>query len=296
MIKKTGFTLIELLVVIAIIAILAAILFPVFAKAREKARQTSCASNMKQLGLGFSQYIEDNDEKFPSSINYGSGWAGHIYPYVKSTGIFACPDDSDPRTGTGGNGQAFNKAIDFPVSYCANAYIMDGGGASWTTGAWGKDPQGFRLSSLRAAATTVLLYEGDAADSGSGAKGPANNWFNPSDGGADMNSTSAYGNITTYNTPIETTRHAAGGPVGTSSGPTSLNPGLANFASGAAVGFETGSNNYSFADGHVKFLAWDKISTSDKVDSVGYGGGGYNPIANKNLGNGNPFVATMFPY
>src|SRR5579862_7576250 len=92
--KRYGFTLIELLVVIAIIAILAAILFPVFAKVREKARQTSCESNMKQLGLGFIQYVQDNDETMPVPADaYGEGWAGHIYPYIKSTGVFGCPDD-----------------------------------------------------------------------------------------------------------------------------------------------------------------------------------------------------------
>ncbi|MCW3060774.1 MAG: prepilin-type N-terminal cleavage/methylation domain, partial [Capsulimonas sp.] len=63
--RNDGFTLIELLVVIAIIAILAAILFPVFAKAREKARQTTCASNLRQLGLAMLQYVQDNDETFP---------------------------------------------------------------------------------------------------------------------------------------------------------------------------------------------------------------------------------------
>src|SRR5450631_192882 len=94
-----GFTLIELLVVIAIIAILAAILFPVFAKVREKARQTSCLSNEKQLGLGFIQYVQDNDEHWPTGggggqPTLGTGWAGTIYPYVKSTGVFGCPDDS----------------------------------------------------------------------------------------------------------------------------------------------------------------------------------------------------------
>ena len=96
--KRSAFTLIELLVVIAIIAILAAILFPVFAKAREKARQTTCLSNNKQLGLGFLQYYQDWDEKFPASgVNLlGQGWAGLIYPYVKSTGVYKCPDDSTP--------------------------------------------------------------------------------------------------------------------------------------------------------------------------------------------------------
>ena len=110
--QKKGFTLIELLVVIAIIAILAAILFPVFAKAREKARQTTCASNMKQLGLAFLQYYQDYDEKFPDSYNAGAGnagspdnWADQIYSYVKADGIYHCPDDSNsaPSTSYGMN-------------------------------------------------------------------------------------------------------------------------------------------------------------------------------------------------
>src|SRR5665213_297271 len=96
--SRRGFTLIELLVVIAIIAILAAILFPVFAKVREKARQTSCLSNMKQLGLAFAQYNEDYDEKQPNgtwwSYSSGAGWDGEIYPYVKSVNVFLCPDDT----------------------------------------------------------------------------------------------------------------------------------------------------------------------------------------------------------
>ena len=96
---RKGFTLIELLVVIAIIAILAAILFPVFAKAREKARQTMCASNEKQLALAMLQYVQDNDELFPGLITYpgvpthgyGGNWGAQIYPYVKSTQVFICP-------------------------------------------------------------------------------------------------------------------------------------------------------------------------------------------------------------
>lgn len=100
---RQGFTLIELLVVIAIIAILAAILFPVFAKVREKARQTACASNMKQIGLAMTQYIGDNDEMYPDDgAMYCGGVAGTIaqklYTYTKSVDVFKCPSNSASTT------------------------------------------------------------------------------------------------------------------------------------------------------------------------------------------------------
>ena len=97
--KKRAFTLIELLVVIAIIAILASILFPVFARARENARRTSCASNLKQIGLGLIQYVQDYDEVMPmNSTNQTDGkgdWMDTFQPYVKSYQFLKCP--SDPR-------------------------------------------------------------------------------------------------------------------------------------------------------------------------------------------------------
>ncbi len=109
--RRCGFTLIELLVVIAIIAILAAILFPVFARAREKARQTSCLSNLKQLSLSVLMYVQDYDETFPVERNIflaegGRRWYQSIAPYVQNRDVFMCPsvDRTSDWGGYGYNG------------------------------------------------------------------------------------------------------------------------------------------------------------------------------------------------
>jgi prepilin-type N-terminal cleavage/methylation domain-containing protein/prepilin-type processing-associated H-X9-DG protein len=117
---KRAFTLIELLIVIAIIAILAAILFPVFSQAREKARQTACISNMSQIGLATMQYVQDYDECFPcgsqqAGFNSGNGWLIQIYPYVKTLEAFVCPSETQSLYST-----APNSTPRHAVSYAYN--------------------------------------------------------------------------------------------------------------------------------------------------------------------------------
>jgi prepilin-type N-terminal cleavage/methylation domain-containing protein len=118
--NRRAFTLIELLVVIAIIAILAAILFPVFGRARENARRTSCLSNMKQLGLGLMQYMQDFDDVYPmhapSSVEY---WPQTIQPYLKSFQIFNCPS----RPGEGFTGSTVSAGrTGYGMNYWLNSY------------------------------------------------------------------------------------------------------------------------------------------------------------------------------
>lgn len=143
---KSAFTLIELLVVIAIIAILAAILFPVFSRARDNARRSSCQSNLKQMGLAFMQYSQDYDESLPCGKKQGSefrgnGWAGQVAPYTKSIEVFRCPSDPTERSG----------AMNPLLSYAYNSgitYILTP-----------TNYNGPRLAAFTSTPKTVLLFE-----------------------------------------------------------------------------------------------------------------------------------------
>jgi len=153
---RKGFTLIELLVVLTIIGILAALLFPVFAKVCESGRRTICQSNERQLGLAFQQYIQDNNGVFPPV--YGDkamGWAGRIYPYVKSAGVYACPDDTTAPVSAGGK-------MAVACSYALNSNFLSTEAVGLSGGVMCVFPgfhSGLSASALTAPASTVELSE-----------------------------------------------------------------------------------------------------------------------------------------
>ncbi len=160
--RKRGFTLIELLVVIAIIAILAAILFPVFARAREKARQTSCLSNLKQWGIGAMMYAQDYDEMcHPGYQYYGSGttflaWFPYILmPYVKNYQLAECPSGSWTVT----YGSALPGYQPYQLSYNTNFY--NAGGTVGMSRA--------RLALIQDASNTFWITDGGSGYSHTGA-------------------------------------------------------------------------------------------------------------------------------
>jgi prepilin-type N-terminal cleavage/methylation domain-containing protein/prepilin-type processing-associated H-X9-DG protein len=171
MMRRQGFTLIELLVVIAIIAILASILFPVFAKAREKARQSSCLSNTKQMVIAVNSYAQDYDELLPTEdYAYGSppdgntpgvdgSWRGAIMPYCKNAQVFLCPSHK-PAAGTWGVFDGRYNDCGMNASYCIND------GHQGLTGQSGSPspPEGRSLGDCVDAASVIFILESDGAD------------------------------------------------------------------------------------------------------------------------------------
>ena len=226
---KSGFTLIELLVVIAIIAILAAILFPVFSKVREKARQTSCASNEKQIALGQLQYTQDYDEQLCPAIDSAKyTWVDNTQPYIKSKGVMVCPDDSAPYTTAGG----------LKGSYTLNALYWNG---SW--GIYGAASGGQKGDSI-------------------GIEDPAGTiWFG--DGAMVPGYDQAYGQSAVYlqdNDAFGTGDKPGLGVItpSTTNNPPTITGG---YYGGQLVLRHTEGANFAFTDGHVKWMKMGALLT-----------------------------------
>jgi len=259
---RRGFTLVELLVVIAIIAILAAILFPVFARAREQARKASCQSNLKQIGLAIAMYVQDYDETYPmaymaySASNpdwYGTTtassahWYTILQPYVKNKQLFVCPTagiiESGPGTRQYSGGYGWN--------ICGTKYTgtSDGKGNGFGYNAGtvqSETPSGsfVKLAEVQEASNTVIV-----ADPPSNGYASNGRYFYPS-------STGGRGFLPVLH----------GGKVGPFTGGT------------VTVSSYEGGGNYLFADGHVKFVtngqAWahNSMFNVDKTILTGVNG------------------------
>ena len=216
-VKRRGFTLIELLVVIAIIAILAAILFPVFARARENARRASCQSNLKQLALGILAYVQDYDEKFPmvfgdngGNADPGYGWAGSTQPYLKSVQILQCPSEPNPATA----GTYSTDFSDYWFNGCLNTGYTPAAPGNSETALYNANC-GISTASLNYVSNTFLNGDGNITDPGTNDSAAAGNALYLRFGPDSLTGANAYAG--------GSNRHLDGA-------------------------------NYSFVDGHVKWL------------------------------------------
>lgn len=267
---KKGFTLIELLVVIAIIAILAAILFPVFARARENARKSSCQNNLKQLALGFKQYINDFDERFPlvAVVNTASpnttyappyGWADALQPYIRNTQVYQCPSDAaegtDDSVTLGFSDYWYNRNF--------VRHIPRGGTNFVITGA--------NESMLGSVAQTVISGDGGSTqgtNTGSARYAICGGAFGTPADAVNSDGSIGAASATSDNGTATATSESACGANAVPSAATG-----ASYATFPAAQIHLDGANFAYADGHVKWLRGNNPTQSagvlDKTFSQG---------------------------
>jgi prepilin-type N-terminal cleavage/methylation domain-containing protein/prepilin-type processing-associated H-X9-DG protein len=239
--RRSGFTLIELLVVIAIIAILAAILFPVFAQAREKARQAACLSNLKQLALAQTMYTQDYDETLPRAIlSLPDGslfpWPLAIAPYVRSTAVFRCPSDRHPMFIKQFLSAAVQKQfVDYGLSIICNYDVMPP-----------EDLQSVRLTQFDAPAQLISIV--DMRDVGAW-PGWTGYW-----GVLPFDQTIRAG---LYGTQLLTGDQVASALAAAEAGKAPSGEG-SKFGPRVATHRHTGGENYIFADGHARWMTFQQ--------------------------------------
>ncbi|MGV3720786.1 MAG: type II secretion system protein [Actinomycetota bacterium] len=241
---RRGFTLIELLVVIAIIAILAAILFPVFAQVRESARATSCASNMRQLSLGVFMYAQDYEEVMPMAVNYATSltapdrmWMSTVQPYVKNEKVFLCPSAENARFAPDWAGRSH-----LPIGYNART----GFDLSGIEGATAP----LALARLEEASRSVLFAETPSGDVALKYRGYT---FDPAVAGGKKNAMDPR-----LSTPLIADYDLVAG--------SSLSPGQLKpvYCRHFRTGKGDGRTTLIFADGHVKSYTANSILGQDK--------------------------------